>query len=75
VTNIISEREELRERLKLLEASVGDHFSAEQNLNALKENIMAEKKKYREAINGLQRVCYFYLVASSLIRSFSKFLC
>lgn len=68
MTNIISEREELREKLKLLEASVGDHFSTEQSLNTLKESVMAEKKKYRDVLNGLQRVCYFYLlVAPSLI--------
>lgn len=64
MTNIISEREELRERLKLLETSVGDHFSTEQSLNTLKETIMAEKKKYRETLNGLQRVCYFYLIVA-----------
>lgn len=56
MTNIISEREELRERVRLLEAAFGDRTSPDVDLKDLKEMIWTDQRQRLGTLSALQRV-------------------
>lgn len=56
MTNIISEREELREKVRLLEAAFGDRTSPDVDLKDLKEMIWTGQRQRLGTLSALQRV-------------------